>query len=146
VSTWHSLKSLLGEPPPRPRKPVERSPTRAKPTTKKTPRKPGESAASSSGKGQPKPKLFSKKGRVEVSATRQKSRLDIAWSHDAPEIDQWLVVVRHQHDELTRRNLTGNIRRVTIDQLPTDTGSLAVRIFGLARESVVVLGSTTVAH
>ena len=70
------------------------------------------------------------------------SRVEITWSHTAPEIDEWLVIVKDGHTEVTRRTLTGATRQMTMNRLPKIAASLHVRLFGLIDGKVVVTGST----
>src|SRR5439155_3625987 len=99
-------QARLGPSPPTPRKSATITNRASRAAEKKARKKSGGSDRGTE-RRQPKPKLFSKKERVEVSATRKKSRVEITWSHTAPEIDEWLVIVEDGHTEVTRRTLTG---------------------------------------
>jgi hypothetical protein len=83
---------------------------------------------------------FDKKTSVDVSATRAAGALTIAWTWDGAPIDEWIVIVKDQHTEITRRKLAGPARSVTIYRLPRDI-TFRLRLFGRAGHAVVATGS-----
>lgn len=131
---WFAMVDLEPPPPERPRL----APKSKTSTSRAKKRQPAGTDAKPP-KKERKP-TFDKQTSVGVSATRAAGALTIAWTWDGAPIDEWIVIVKDQHTEITRRKLAGPARSVTIYRLPRDI-TFRLRLFGRAGDAVLATGS-----